>query len=169
MKPMAIQSDLSRGRVEIRLRDVAKDLICMNRVVMSIDDEIEGVVRETLYDDFGWYHEASDSVAQIRIECDGNNERIEACDEYNAPCHDSERWIDKCLDLCGYGVSLEAAVDCLRRTVHYSSSSSNNNDNNNDIPLKQKGETFGIASSITSLRTIRRYLLHVPSLYQEGH
>eukprot|EP00574_Skeletonema_japonicum_P010037 CAMPEP_0201720794 /NCGR_PEP_ID=MMETSP0593-20130828/5639_1 /ASSEMBLY_ACC=CAM_ASM_000672 /TAXON_ID=267983 /ORGANISM="Skeletonema japonicum, Strain CCMP2506" /LENGTH=182 /DNA_ID=CAMNT_0048211477 /DNA_START=34 /DNA_END=579 /DNA_ORIENTATION=+ len=123
MKPMAVQLDLSCSRVEIRLRDVAKDLISMNRVIMSIDDEMDGVVRETLYDDFGWYHEASDYVAQIDSEYDEQNERRKECDEYR-PCYDAERWIDKCLDLCGYGVSLEAAVDCLRKTVHYSSSSS---------------------------------------------
>lgn len=157
MKPMAMQSDLSRSRVEICLRNVVKDLIGMNRVIMSIDDEIDGVVKETLYDDFGWYHEASDYISQTCIECD----------EDNAPCHDAERWIDKCLDLCGHGVSLEAAVDCLRRAVHHSSSSRINN--NNDIALNAKEEYVGIASAVTSLRTIRRYLLHVPSLYHAGH
>lgn len=161
MKPVAMQSAYSRSRVEIRLRDVAKHLISMNRVIMSIDDEIDGVVKETLYDDFGWYNEASDYVAQI-IECDGKDEQ--ECEEYNAPSHDAERWIDKCLDLCGHGVSLEAAIDCLRRAVHSSSSSRNNN----DTALKEQGEHVGVASTITSLRTLRRYLLHVPSLYQTG-
>ncbi len=167
MKPMTVQLDLSCSRVEIRLRDAAKDLISMNRVIMSIDDEMDGVVRETLCDDFGWYHEASDYVAQIDSEYDEQNERRQECDEYR-PCYDAERWIDKCLDLCGYGVSLEAAVDCLRKTVHYSSSSSSSN-NNNDIILNKQGESYGVASTVTSLRTIRRYLLHVPSLYQEGY
>ena len=168
VKPMAIQSNLNRNKVEMRLRDVVKDLISMNRVVMSIDDEIDGVVRETLYDDFEWYHEASsDQAAQPCIECGGNNKSIKEHGEQNVPHYKTERWVDKCLDLCGYGVSLEAAVDCLRRTVHYSSN--NNNNNNKDISLKHYGETFGIASTVTSLRTIRRYLLNVPSLYQEGH
>ncbi len=165
MKPMAVQSDHSCSRVKIRLRDVAKDLISMNRVIMSIDDEMDGVVRDTLYDDFGWYNEALEYVAQTDLEYDEQNERIIECDGFNS-CHDAERWIDKCLDLCGYGVSLEAAVDCLRKTVHFSSSSSNNN---SDISLSDQGESYGIASTATSLRTIRRYLLHVPSLYQEGH
>ncbi len=166
MKPMTVQSGRSCSRVEVYLKDVAKDLISMNRVIMSIDDEMDGVVRETLYDDFGWYNEALDYVAQTDLEFDEQNERIEEC-QYNS-CHDAERWIDKCLDLCGYGVSLEAAVDCLRKTVHYSSSSSSSY-NNNGISLSKQGESYGISSTVTSLRTIRRYLLHIPSLYQECH
>jgi len=160
MKPMAIQSEFIRKKVKLCLRDVVKDLIRMNRVIMSIDDEIDGVVRETLHDDFGWYHGADRTC----VECDGNEKSINECGEYNSPRYDTERWIDRCLDLCGYGVSLEAAVDCLRRTVHHSS-----NNNNNGISFKEDGQKFGIASTVTSLRTIRRYLLHVPSLYKEGH
>ncbi|KAL7446187.1 hypothetical protein ACHAXM_010053 [Skeletonema potamos] len=167
MKPMALQSKFIRSKVKIRLRDVVKDLIRMNRVIMSIDDEVDGVVRQELDDDFGWYREVSDLVARTCIECDGNNKSINESDEYNSPRYDTERWIDKCIDLCGYGVSLEAAVDCLRSTVRHSSNSNNNN--NNDITLKQEGLKLGVASTVTSLRTIRRYLLHVPSLYQEGY
>lgn len=147
------------GKVDICLRDVARELIRTNRVVMSIDDEIDGVVRETLYEDFGWYYEVSDLIAQGCAECDEHSNYMSNISE----SYDTERWIDKCLDLCGCGVSLEAAVDCLRRTVHYSFNS------NNDISLKQQGETFGVASTVTSLRTIRRHLLHVPSLHQQDH
>lgn len=158
MKPLAKSSDLLRSKVELLLRDVAKDLIGMNRVIASVDDEIDGVVRGGKSDDFGWYYEASGLIAQGCTKCgDGSKNKITKESE------NTERWIDKCLNLCGYGVSLEAAVDCLRSIVHYSSSS------NNDISLKREQATFGIASTVTSLRTIRRYLLHIPPLNQEGH
>ena len=158
IKPIAVQSDLDGKKLGSYLRHVAKDLIQMNYVVMLIDDEIEGVMREILCTDFEWYLKALGHFEQARVECDKNEETMKEPNRNNdnLSSWNIERFIDRCLDLCGYGISLEAAVDCLRGIVHNSSDSS------------QEEDFAGIAPIVTSLRTIRRYLLHVPSLYQEG-
>ena len=80
-----------RGKVDKYLRDVARELIRTNRVVMSIDDEIDGVVRETLYEDFGWYYEVSDLIAQGCAECDEHSNYMSNISE----SYGTERWIDK--------------------------------------------------------------------------
>ena len=108
------------------LRKISQELMCLNRVILSIDEEINGTLDE--------------EIAHLNLR------------------GDTERWIDKCLDQCGFGISLEAAVDCLRQVLN----NKNSPNSNEKSAEKNITEIPGLAAVITSLRTIRRRLILVP-------
>ena len=114
----------------------------MDRVIISLDEEIEGPFAHENYS-----HDWKDI----------GNTNIPSEDVQSDP----ERWIDKCLDLCGYGISLEVAVDCLRKVMRES----------NKAP--EQGEIVeaktSLSAVVTSLRTIRRRLLASESVCASEH
>ncbi|KAL9181352.1 hypothetical protein ACHAXT_010157 [Thalassiosira profunda] len=102
-------------------QSVADKLINLERVVVSIDEEINGDEDVDALDyeaDFDWYN---DAVEMIDRGAGGHSvssegiDLLESTDDRYPECSDPERWIDRCLDACGYANSLEAAADCLRR------------------------------------------------------
>lgn len=153
---------------------VAKELINLDRVILLVDEEIEGEQSLDTFDyknDCIWYNDTLKILSQIggdssaRVEVDirkkSTDKSLISCDgpsvvEDIIGCDSPERWIDKCLDICGYAISLEAAVDCLREIVHRTSSSAIESSSNDVL----KRENFpGVVAAITSLRTVRRRLL----------
>jgi hypothetical protein len=156
------------------LRHVAEELIGLERVIFSVDDEVTGAHSSHSFDyedDCGWHNDTLDKAiryTEVENSSCRDTERIgitSAADSgliYN----DSERCIDKCLDACGYTLSLDAAVDCLRRIVHDSSlatSKSATYSVNNELKNQKKSKVHGFAAAITSLRTVRRRLLLLPA------
>ena len=163
----------SESTQEDFLYQVAKELICLERVIESVDDEVECGGDHSLDNlDYKnrWYIDIMRSISQV------NNRRS----EYSAAsksttniiinkgkdimsCDQTERWVDRCLDSCGYAISLEVAVECLRNIVSGSSdwsSTSTMITSSSDVQqLNGERKTLGVAAAITSLRTIRRRLL----------
>lgn len=154
------------------LRNVARELINIDRVIFSVDDEINSEDFQDQFDydrDCNWYNDAMRTMTSWEADCDTTGATaLAGCDNFSQggtdhSCDDPERWIDRCLDVCGYAISLEAAVDCLRQEVHAASHSS--------FPtsvtaagLKEDTEKPVFAAVITSLRTVRRRLLLTGSL-----
>ena len=152
---------------------VAKELINLDRVILLVDEEIEGEQSLDTFDyknDCIWYNDTlkilsqagGDSNVSVEVDirkstdkslisCDGPS-MVEDIIRNDSP----ERWIDKCLDICGYAISLEAAVDCLREIVHRTSTSVIESSNDE---LKRDEKLPGVIATITSLRTVRRRLL----------
>lgn len=97
----------------------------MDRAITSLDAEIEG----PFLDDSSTQHTDS----RLNWETSHRSEH--------------ERWIDKILDLCGYGISLEVSVECLRKVARLS--------NRNSTSCEEPN----LAAVVTSLRTVRRRLL----------
>ena len=121
------QEDIANQSVDI-FRQASEFIIYkMDRIIVSLDQEIEGPFADENYShDWNLIQNTTANVENIHSNV--------------------ERWIDKCLDLCGYGISLEVAVDCLRKVVKESN-------------RKPQHSQMSISAVITSLRTIRRRLL----------
>ena len=160
------------------LRNVAEELIWLERVIFSVDDEVTGEQSSYSFDyedDCGWYNDTLDkSLRYTELECiscrDSDRIGISSaafdCTGSGLIYNDSERCIDKCLDACGYTLSLDAAVDCLRRIVHDSSLSASKSATylvNNELQNQKRRKGHGFAAAITSLRTVRRRLLLLPA------
>jgi hypothetical protein len=160
------------------LRDVAEELIGLERIIFSVDDEVNGAHSSYCFDyedDCGWYNDTLDeSIRYTEVERSSrrDSERIGTtsaafdCTGSGLICNYSERCIDKCLDACGYTLSLDAAVDCLHRIVHDSSLAASKSATycvNNELQHQKKSKGHGFAAAITSLRTVRRRLLLLPA------
>ena len=122
---------------------IAEHLIYnMNRPIVSLDQEIEG---SFLHDNssYNWTDVADPRPSNVA---------------YNNGIDQTERLLDRCLDLCGYAITLEVAVDCLRKVVRLSHRKSR------DISSKSNETEVmpNLPAVVTSLRTIRRRLLVVP-------
>lgn len=121
-------------------RSVAEQLISnMNRVITSFYDEIEGP-----FVDGGSPNDWSGTMSPPTAE--------NFC---NQKSNHSERLIDRCLDLCGLGVSLEAAVDYLRYVVRSPASKAASTTQESNETEEEK---TNLSAAVTSLRTIRRRL-----------
>lgn len=170
------------------LRHVAEELIDLERAILHVNDEVDGEFSPREYscdDDYGWYNEIMHKIVSI---ANGSNDvcknddviRISTFRDPSADfsCNNQERWIDRCLDVCGYAISLEVAVDCLRRIVHHSTIASSDTaatiapatktSSLEELWNQTKIKCPGFAAAITSIRTIRRRLLHVPAFGTEG-
>ena len=173
-------------------RNVAEELIDLERAIIHIDDEVDGdfSLNECSFDDdYRWYNEMVHKISSLAKDSydddDGKRKDVIKISILQNPspnfsCNNHERWIDRCLDVCGYAISLEVAVDCLRRLVHHSSIASNDitttvaattaassssiEGNWNQAVVKPPG----LSSVITSLRTIRRRLLLNPVSDTQG-
>mmetsp|Transcript_4269 Transcript_4269/g.10870 ORF Transcript_4269/g.10870 Transcript_4269/m.10870 type:complete len:1189 (-) Transcript_4269:56-3622(-) len=155
------------------LYNTANQLIHLERVIFSVDDEVEGNHSFHGIDyenDCKLYSDAMEIIAQVEEEYNASGDTRNTTDfntafdiySFDSSCDDPERWVDRCLDMCGYATSLDAAVDCLRRIVHVSSSSSASESSFHTRAVKRGGERPGFAAAITSLRTVRRRFLHLP-------
>jgi len=158
---MVVQStscDISKLNERDFLRHVAKQLIYLDRVISS--EEIEGTHRLDRFEydnDCKWYIDMMKIISQkvISKEVDTNTLDIknDLCtlsvdnQKDDIRCDHPERLIDKCLDMCGYEISLEVAVECLRQIVSSRNSSS------------EGGKDNRMAATITCLRIVRRRLL----------
>ena len=162
------ESDISTLSVQYFLRHVAKELICLDRVITS-SEEIEGTHRLDRFEydnDCKWYIDMMKIISRkvISKEVDTNtlhikndssissvdNDYIKQKDDIR--CDNPERLIDECLDMCGYEISSEVAVECLRQIVHDSSTSSRNSSS-------EGGKDNRLVATITCLRIVRRRLL----------
>ena len=174
---MELKSNLSTAtKQQDFLRTIADELIELERVIFHIDEEIDGVHSSCIFDyedTCEWYNDVLQKLAR-----NDKGDECNACEEsdgtqglFNARLesnlNDPERCIDRCLDACGYTHSLDAAVDCLRRIVHNNSSTVSNS-----APFQEerKNKGHGIIAAITSLRTVRRRLLLLPTsrIEEEG-
>ncbi|KAL7465731.1 hypothetical protein ACHAXS_006054 [Conticribra weissflogii] len=195
------------------LYKVARELIHLDRVVASVDDEINGndILIEYYHSDgfvgdFGtgdgvdyavdsidknYCEDAPGETSSGNYNCDKSNKKscqrnkIDENSMDDAPDHDDaenddpEQWIDRCLDLCGYAISLEVAVDCLRDVVatkvnphlrqdlrQQTKWHSSTNRTGDEFATEGNGTISkppGLPAVISSLRTIRRRLLPPPS------
>ncbi|KAL7508783.1 hypothetical protein ACHAXN_005861 [Cyclotella atomus] len=133
-------------------QSVAETLIYnMNRAIGSLDMEIEGPFKDGVRPN-DWNHILSSPSTKGSSDVE--------------KCKDPEILIDKCLDLCGYGVSLEVAVECLRKVVSFSNRRSPNA--SDDSNCDQSEGKPSLSAVVTSLRTIRRRLLETNSA-STGH
>jgi hypothetical protein len=160
------------------LRNVAEEVIRIERVIFSVDEEVDGAHSSYSFDyedDCKWYNHALDKVRHTEVQSNARRDSETTCTAFDRTgseiCNDPERCIDECLDACGYTLSLDAAVDCLRRIVHDSSLSASNSATysaNNELQKRKKSKGHGFAEAITSLRTVRRRLLLLPASRSEG-
>lgn len=155
------------------LRTIADELIELERAIFHIDEEVNGVHSSCIFDyedNCEWYNDVLEKLALYAKgeECnacedsDGKHGVIKRVIEVNI--NDQERCIDRCLDACGYTRSLDAAVECLRSIVHHNSSTVLNS-----APFQEERNNhgLGIIAAITSLRTVRRRLLLLPTSLSE--
>lgn len=127
-------------------QSVAEHLIfSMNRTIKSLEEEIEGPFKDGDYS-YDW----NDFASQPKGGCSDSPTRKHP-----------EKLIDQCLDLCGYGVSLEVAIDCLRQVVRACNKRSADT---NDLDTKPN-----LAAVVSSLRTIRRRFLVTCSNCSKKH
>ncbi|KAL3789947.1 hypothetical protein ACHAW5_005586 [Stephanodiscus triporus] len=159
------------------LRNVAEEVIRIERVIFSVDEEVDGAHSSYSFDyedDCKWYNDALNKVRHTEVQCNARRDSETTFTAYDRTgseiCNDPERCIDKCLDACGYTLSLDAAVDCLRRIVHDSSSEASSSATysaKNELQKRKKSKGHGFAEAITSLRTVRRRLLLIPASRSE--
>lgn len=163
---MVVQStaiDKSKLNERDFLRHVAKELIYLDRVISS--EEIEGTHRLDRFEydnDCKWYIDMMKIISQKVISKEVDTNTLDIKNDLSTSsvdnqkddirCDHPERLIDECLDLCGYEISLEVAVECLRQIVHDSSASSRNSSS-------EGGKDNRMAATITCLRIVRRRLL----------
>jgi hypothetical protein len=136
-------------------QSVAEHLIYnMDREIGLLNAEVEGPFKDGNHIDFDW-----DGIFEPPAMEGSSDVQI---------CNHIERLIDKCLDLCGYGVSLEVAVECLRNVVASSSNKRSPNASNDSNCDLSEGKP-SVSAVVTSLRTIRRRLLETNSASSEQH
>ena len=175
------------------LHNVADELLNLERAVLHIDDEVDGEFSPREYsfgEDYGWYNEIVHKLSHAKdTNDDDENDKAIRIPQFHDPstdlsCNNHERWIDRCLDVCGYAISLEVAVDCLRRIVHHSSIALKDSAaaaatitppptsaslfDGNSVFNQARTKCPGLAATIASLRTIRRRLLLIPACGSEG-
>ncbi len=172
----------------IFFRNVAEVLIDLERTILHINDEVDGDISMnecSFDDDYRWYNEMEQKISSLAKDSydDEKGEDVIRISIFqdsspNFSCINHERWIDRCLDVCGYAISMEVAVDCLRRLVHHSSIASK--DTATTVATTASASTIegnwnqavvkppGFSSVITSLRTIRRRLILNPASDTEG-
>ncbi|KAL7485992.1 hypothetical protein ACHAW6_011587 [Cyclotella cf. meneghiniana] len=147
----------------------------LNRVIVSLDEEIDGPF---LRDDYlvnesscKWYSTVLSDAFQIP---DNRSDKCVVDEKITIACHeDPEQWIDKCLDLCGLAISLEVAVDCLRKVVHTGNVHKVSFDPGrklhlNDQTTLEDGKMPCLSAVVTSLRTIRRRLFVIRPQISNG-
>ena len=138
----------------------------MNRAIVSLDEEIEGpfLHKNSLVNSCDWYN-------QMNLSGDiGMEQSSISQDEFSDSKEGPERWIDKCLDMCGYSISLEVSVECLRRVVHVSNrKSSTITTLKGEVKAAEEEGMPNLAAVVTSLRTVRRRLLDLSIPVSEGH
>ena len=137
----------------------------LNRVVVSLDEEIDGpfLHRDYLVNEcsFDWYNTILSNAFQT---LDNRLDKCPVDETITIACHeDPEKLIDKCLDLCGFAISLEVAVECLRKVVHAGNVHTASFDPGRKLHLSDhttvEDEKMPCLSAVvTSLRTIRRRL-----------
>ncbi|KAL7533060.1 hypothetical protein ACHAXR_005009, partial [Thalassiosira sp. AJA248-18] len=158
------------------LHNVAKELINLDRVIFLVDEEVNAELSPDGFDyenDCKWYIDAMEILSRVGEGCKTGGcdakmntsvltTTVDGAESTTPSCDNPERWIDRCLDICGYATSLELAVDCLRRIVHDLSTSSTPTTSSYGHGLRRGDKRPGLAPAITSLRTIRRRLILLP-------
>lgn len=148
------------------LHNIANELVHMDRVISSsIDEEINGPFLHSSYCTSGdckmWTSDIVDTLGQLRTQNGASKEDKKITE---GQIVDPKLWVDRCLDVCGYGISLEVAVACLRQVARPSSDNATRSGLLVESILPAKREKYpGVVAVVTSLRTVRRRLLLFPS------
>eukprot|EP00804_Cyclotella_cryptica_P008642 CCRYP_007596-RA/>CCRYP_007596-RA protein AED:0.14 eAED:0.14 QI:262/1/1/1/1/1/3/2445/1103 len=170
------KGEITENETIDRFRETIAEFLIydLNRVIVSLDEEIDGPF---LHEDYT-VNERSCSLYNpiLSNPPPTHDNRLYKCslqeETINTESYldeDPERWIDKCLDVCGFAASLEVAVECLRKVVHATNVPKSTSDSGHEkIQSSDKTTTKGeempcLSAVVTSLRTIRRRLFVVPS------